>query len=62
MGENSSEKRVLYVVTRLGLDSGDEELLQEMLCEMDYDFKSQTEGINILDTEIVDHWDTIPGL
>lgn len=50
-----SRKVYVEVTTRLiiNMDEGIE--VQEVISEMDYNFTSQTDGADIIDTEIRDH-------
>lgn len=50
-----SRKVYVNVTTRLILDMDEGIPVDEVISEMDYDFTSQTDGVEILDTEIRDH-------
>jgi len=49
--------RKVYVVVkvRLVLDMDANQGVGDVVSEVDYDFTSTTDGVNIIDTEIIDH-------
>lgn len=50
-----SRKVYLEVKVRLIVDMEDGVEVDEFMSDMDYNFKSQTEGVDVVDMEIVDH-------
>lgn len=48
-------KIYVNVTTRLIIQADDGVNVDDVLSEMDYDFTSQTDGAEIIDTEIRDH-------
>lgn len=50
-----SRKVYLEVKVRLIVDMEDGVEVDEFMADMDYNFKSQTEGVDVVDMEIVDH-------
>jgi hypothetical protein len=50
-----SRKVYVNVTTRLILNMDEGIAVDEVISEMDYDFTSQTKGVEVLDTEIRDH-------
>ena len=50
-----ARKVYVNVVTRLIINAEEDLSVNEIVCDMDYNFKSQTKGAEIVDTEIVDY-------
>jgi len=46
-------KKVIYLVTRLEIELGSETDMNDVVNELDYDFKSTIPGAKVLDTEII---------
>jgi len=53
-------KVYVNVTTRLIIELDDGVDVDEVISEMDYDFKSETEGADITDTVIRDHQEFFP--
>jgi len=53
---NMARKIYVTVTTRLIINADDDQNISDVLSEMDYDFTSNTDGADIVDTEIL-NWE-----